>query len=115
MKKVFDLTESEKVCLDVPAGWLEETAYVPAHRIRLGDTSRIDPAALREVYNRIAGVSHHSPGTQLSPCPKGFWEKGEDGVDTFVIVDGRHRFLAYLMLGYRHILVRWNVPNDRRK
>jgi hypothetical protein len=36
------------------------------------------------------------------PCPNGTW----DG-DEFVIADGRHEYIAALMLGKTHILVAW--------
>jgi hypothetical protein len=48
----------------------------------------------------------HQPDDAWPP-PVGEWEDDSDGARTFVIHDGRHEFIAALMLGSREILVAW--------
>lgn len=99
--------------IHVPPGWIERSGYVRAHRIRFETQERMAVGDVGRKYDELMGENHWRPGYQLSPPPKGFWERdAEDGAPNFVVLDGRHRVVAALMWGYRHILVRWNAPLD---
>lgn len=50
-------------------------------------------------------VNHHPD--EAFPPPVGYWEDDPDGARTFVIQDGRHAFVAALMIGDREVLVAW--------
>lgn len=90
----------------VPRGCVERQGYVPMGRITLGDPGRIDPAAVTEKYRELIHLTY--TGAQPSPPPVGRWL--DDG--TFEIIDGRHHWLALVMLGYRTFLVRWQETTD---
>ena len=97
--------------LHVPPGWVEASGYARAHRIRFEADARMAIGDVERKYDALMGENHWRPGYQLSPPPKGYWElDAEDGAPNFVVLDGRHRVLAALLFGYRHILVRWNEP-----
>ncbi len=109
------MNEDAPRALHVPPGWVEVSDYVPAHRIRIANDGRAAVADIERTYNDIVGENEWRPGHQLSPSPKGYWETDPvDGAATFVLMDGRHRFLAALAFGYRDILVRWNAPAEDR-
>jgi hypothetical protein len=40
-------------------------------------------------------------------CPVGYWQE-----DRFWVTHGRHRFLAAVIAGFEHILVRWLEPRE---
>jgi hypothetical protein len=56
----------------------------------LGDVDR--------AFQRVLQLGDSS----MWPCPNGHW----DG-ERFVIEDGRHEYIASLMLGRTHLLVAW--------
>lgn len=55
---------------------------------------------IETAYRRQLAIGDH----QAWPCPNGEW----DG-ETFVIHDGRHAYIAALMLGFSHLLVAWRA------
>ena len=58
---------------------------------------------LDRAYQRRLQLGEHQPW----PCPRGHWE-GE----RFVLVDGRHDYVAALMLGHGHLFVAWVEERD---
>jgi hypothetical protein len=78
------------------------TGYVRVDRVRLACRDRMALGDVAEKYNRRLQLGDSQPW----PCPRGHW----DG-ETFVIIDGRHDYVACLMLGLEYILVCW-VVND---
>lgn len=84
--------------LSIPPGQIVKTGYVEAHRVRLGCRDRMAVGDVEAAYRRQLALGDH----QAWPCPVGEW----DG-ETFVIHDGRHAYVAALMIGLTHILVAW--------
>lgn len=82
----------------VPRGHVVKTAYVPVHRIRMACRERMDASAVERAYRRQLSLGD----AQAWPCPVGWWEG-----DTFCLQDGRHAYVAALMLGFDHLLVAW--------
>jgi hypothetical protein len=60
---------------------------------------QLNPAAVERAYREQ--LAHG--GSQAWPPPTGYWR--EDG--RFFLTDGRHRYLAALMLGMSHLLICW--------
>lgn len=84
--------------MSVPPGHRVATGYVEVHRVRLACRDRMAVGDVSASYQRLLQMG----GEQPWPCPNGAWED-----DTFVIHDGRHQYVASLMLGYEYILVAW--------
>lgn len=89
---------AEDRTLSVPPGAVVKTAYVDIWRVRLACRERMAVGDVGESYQKILQLGDRS----RFPCPNGHWEG-----DEFVIHDGRHEFVASLMLGKTHILVAW--------
>ena len=58
------------------------------------------------VLRHAQAIADLGGGAQPADCPFGYW-KGT----TFIIQDGRHRYLALVGLGFRDLLVRWLEPD----
>jgi len=84
--------------LAVPPGATVRTGYVPVHDVRLACKARMAVGDVEAAYRRRIGCAPAQPW----PCPVGKW----DG-DRVEIHDGRHEYVAALMLGCEHILVAW--------
>lgn len=84
--------------LAVPPGATVRTGYVPVHDVRLACKARMAVGDVEAAYRRRIGCAPAQPW----PCPVGKW-----GGDRFEIHDGRHEYVAALMLGCEHILVAW--------
>ena len=82
----------------VPPGQLVRTAYVDVRRCEMACRERMSIGDVKFAYEKLLQCGSNSPW----PCPRGHWEG-----DSFVIVDGRHEFIASLMLGRSHVLVAW--------
>lgn len=89
----------------VESGQVVYTDYVPVHKIRLGCRERMALGDVEVAYRRQLAIAP----SQAWPCPVGEWDAESD---YFVIYDGRHSFIASLMLGFTHILVAWVEPLD---
>lgn len=88
----------------VPAAHVLRYGYAPHGRIRFAEYGGQQWDAVVRHANQIADLGNSA---QPADCPFGYW----DG-DTFVIQDGRHRYLALVGLGFQQILVRWLEPLD---
>lgn len=84
--------------LSIAPGQIVKTGYAESHRVRLGCRARMAVGDVEAAYRRQLALGDH----QAWPCPVGEW----DG-EMFVIHDGRHAYVAALMLGLTHILVAW--------
>lgn len=74
------------------------TGYVPVQDVVLDCRA---PMAIGDIERKYELVKRHAPA-QLYPCPFGYWSG-----DRFHLIDGRHTFMAYAMLGFGHVLVAW--------
>jgi hypothetical protein len=82
----------------VKPGQIVRTGYVDVFKVRLASRERMAVGDVDRAFQRVLQAGADSQ----FPCPNGRW----DG-DTFVIHDGRHAWLASVMLGKSHILVAW--------
>ena len=88
--------------LVVPPGQRVATGYVPVDQVRLACHDRMAVGDVERPYQRRIQLAPAQPW----PPPVGAW-KGEGEQLRFVIEDGRHDYVAALMLGYEWILVAW--------
>jgi hypothetical protein len=88
----------------VPPGHVVLTGYVQVEDVvcLVQLASQLNPAAVERAYREQLAEG----ASQAWPPPSGYWR--EDG--RFVLTDGRHRFVAALMLGMRHLFVCWLRP-----
>lgn len=87
----------------VPPGCIVRTGYVAVEAVTLACRDRMAIGDVKIAFERLLQFGENQPW----PCPRGEWS-GE----RFTIVDGRHEYVASLMLGRSHILVAW--IEDRR-
>ncbi|HEX6032897.1 MAG TPA: hypothetical protein VFY83_00635 [Anaerolineales bacterium] len=85
--------------LSVPAGKIIKTCYVPIHKVQLACRERMSIGDVDRAYQKRLQLGRNQPW----PPPVGRW--GDDGY--FVLTDGRHEYVATLMLGHESILVAW--------
>lgn len=98
----FPLLLAEDRGFAVPPGATVSTGYVDIHRVRIACRARMAVGDVDRAYQRLLQTAPAQPW----PPPTGRW----DG-ETFVLVDGRHAFVAALMIGFDAILVAWvEVP-----
>lgn len=84
--------------LVVPPQAIVKTAWVDVDVCRLGCRERMDFAAIERAGRELLQLA----GGQMFPPVNGRWE-GE----RFVVLDGRHEYLAALALGRTRVLVAW--------
>lgn len=90
--------------LIVQPGHFVRTAYVDIWDVRLANRERM---AVGDVDRAFQRVLQQGAGSQW-PCPNGYWDGPPAGPQSeFVIEDGRHEYVASLMIGKTHILVAW--------
>lgn len=94
----MNLVQLEDRGMAVPAGVIVRTAYVPVGDVVLACRERMAVGDVAEAYQRRLNCQ---PG-QPWPCPVGEWQGSR-----FAIRDGRHEFIAALMLGCQYVLVAW--------
>lgn len=82
----------------VPAGKRVVTGYAHVNQIHMVNRDRM---GIGDVERAMQKQMAASPG-QPWPCPNGFWEDG-----AFKLKDGRHAYVAALMLGVEYLLVAW--------
>lgn len=90
----------------VPAGRKVATGYVAVDRVRLRCRERMAVGDVDAAYRRLLQLGDGS----CFPPPNGRWSG-----DTFEIADGRHEYVAALMLGRTHIFVAWLAELDESK
>jgi hypothetical protein len=82
----------------VPQGAIVRTGYVDVFAVRLACRERMAIGDVSEAYQKRLQLGDCEP----FPCPTGYWEEG-----IFILIDGRHGWIANVMLGKTHILVSW--------
>jgi hypothetical protein len=90
--------------LAVPKGMLIRTAYVKVEDITLACKDRMSVGDVERAYNKRLQLGGE---LQPWPCPCGKWEGNR-----FAIYDGRHEYIAAVMLGTAEILVAWIEPGQ---
>lgn len=86
----------------VPSGAIVRTNYVDVFKVKLACRERMAVGDVGAAYQKVLQLGDH----EQFPCPVGYWEE-----DTFVLQDGRHHWIASIMLGKTHILVSWIEEN----
>lgn len=89
---------AEDRSISVPPGFIPVTRYVNINRIIFVCRDRMAVGDVEKAYRRRLQLGDHQP----YPCPRGHWNE-----ETFVIEDGRHDYVAALMLGVEFLLVTW--------
>lgn len=96
--QVLPIAIAEDRSIAVPPGHIVRTGYVPVEQVTMACRERMTPGDVKGAYERLLQLGGHQPW----PAPRGHWQG-----DRFVVVDGRHQFVASLMLGLTHMLVAW--------
>lgn len=86
----------------VPPGKIVRTDYVSVWNVKLACRERMAAGDVAAAFEKLLQTGSNSPW----PCSRGHWE-GEPHKSKFVIVDGRHEYVASIMLGKEFILVAW--------
>lgn len=89
---------AEDRSLLVPQGKVVRTGYVDVFACRLACRDRMSVGDVDRAYQKLLQCGADQP----FPCPNGQWPE-----EQFVIHDGRHAYVAALMLGWSHLLVAW--------
>ena len=84
--------------VSVPPGYLIATAYVPVFNCELTSRVRMAVGDVGAAYQKVLRLGDH----QQWPPPFGHWKDGK-----FFIDDGRHQWVASVMLGQEFIFVCW--------
>jgi len=101
MQKVtFQVSKS----ISDPQGHRVIVDYVHIDKILLGCKGKICIASVKEKFELILQNAPNS----IYPTPIGEW-KG----DRFMIIDGRHLTIAYMIHGYEYILVSWMEKSQK--
>lgn len=88
----------------VPAGHVIRSAHVPTADIEFPmDGGPMAVASVEEKVRMFTGMGDGEP----YPLPVGSWRG-----DRFRLWDGRHRYIASLMLGRATMLVCWTEADD---
>ncbi|QRQ99694.1 hypothetical protein [Dyadobacter sandarakinus] len=90
--------------ISVKPGGVVKTGYVKTENVVLLCK---DPMSKGDISEKYELVKQNAPN-QIFPCPIGHFR--EDG--RFVILDGRHTFIALVMNGFESILVSW-IDNEK--
>jgi hypothetical protein len=86
--------------LRIDAGQVVRTGYVAIFDCVLACRERMAVGDVDRAYQRVLQLGEQSQW----PCPNGHWDRASG---RFVIEDGRHEYVASLMLGKTHLLVAW--------
>lgn len=87
--------------LSIQPGKIARTGYVKTEDVVLACKESM---AIGDVTMAYELVKQNAPN-QMFPCPVGYWREDK----RFVIVDGRHTYIALLMNGFEYILVAWET------
>lgn len=85
--------------LSVPPGKIIKTQYVSIWDCKMACRERMAVGDINGAYQKLLQLGDHSSW----PCINGYW----DTLCTFIIQDGRHEYIASLMMGKEYILVAW--------
>jgi hypothetical protein len=85
----------------VPAGHVVKTGYVPIHKIKTACKARMAVGDVSAAFQKRLALGEN----QSWPPPWGYWCEEEAGF--FVVVDGRHEYVACIMLGFETLFVAW--------
>lgn len=99
--KIEPVFTTEDRSIAVPPGHVIRTDYVHVDQVKLACRARMAVGDVDRAYQKRLQLGDRQPW----PCPRGHWEG-----DRFVIVDGRHEYVATLMLGLEWVLVAWVEP-----
>lgn len=95
---------AEDRTLKVEPGHVVRTAWVPIDSCVMGNRSRMSPEAVEAKYRRLLCQGDAA----IWPPITGVWSGAK-----FTIHDGRHEYLASLMLGREKILIAWIVEAEQ--
>lgn len=93
------VAEDRSMC--VPPNQVVRTAWVDIDLCRLSFRLPMSPEAVEKKYRRLFNLGECAPW----PPIVGHWEDGR-----FVVCDGRHDYLAALMIGRDKLFVCWLEP-----
>jgi hypothetical protein len=79
------------------------TNWIPINNCYFANRDRMSPEAVEVKYRKLLCQS----GAAIWPPINGIWVS-----DRFEIHDGRHEYVACLMLGYEKIFVAWVEENN---
>lgn len=100
----FPVSIAEDRSISIPPGAVVFTGYVRIDRISLACRERMAVGDVDRACQRRLQLAPRQP----FPPPRGYWDGQQ-----FVIVDGRHEYVAALMLGFERILVAWTMPAEK--
>jgi hypothetical protein len=89
----------------VPPGHVIVTGYVSIWDIELVCRDRMAVGDVDAAFRRLLQLGEDS----MWPCPNGYWQTGQHG-RKFIISDGRHEYIATIMIGRKYILCAWTEP-----
>lgn len=93
---------AEDRSIRVKPGQLVKTGWVDIDKCKLGARVQMQPASVEKAFQKLLCLGDDAPW----PPIVGEWSKDEQG-DRFVVWDGRHQYLASLMLGKTALFVCW--------
>jgi hypothetical protein len=83
----------------VPPGHIVKTGYVSVWNVEFSCRDRMSVGDVDRAFQKRLQLGDHQPW----PPPRGHWHLN----NRFIIEDGRHEYLAALMLGIEYLLVAW--------
>ena len=84
--------------IQVSPGDTVRTAWVDIDQCYIVNRSRMSPEAVEKKYRKLLQAGDSA----FFPPPNGRWEGSR-----FAVLDGRHEYIAALMLGRDKVLVAW--------
>ncbi|TPN16226.1 hypothetical protein FJ973_05915 [Mesorhizobium sp. B2-1-3] len=82
----------------IPPGSIVETGYVAVEDVVMACRDRMAVGDVDAAYRKKLQLGF----SQSWPPPRGYWQDNR-----FIVVDGRHEYVAALMLGHSHLFVAW--------
>lgn len=84
----------------VPPGYTVSTRWIDIDAARLGNRARIAVGDVETAYRKLVCLGDKAPW----PCIVGEWSTPDR---RFTVLDGRHEYIASLMMGRTKIFVAW--------
>lgn len=94
------ITDRHKI---VPPGQIIVTGYISVWDIEFACRDRMAVGDVDTAFRRILQLGQDS----MWPCPNGYWQTLGPNRRKFIIEDGRHEFIASLMMGRTYMLCAW--------